>query len=803
MYLVGSGSFVRCSIGSSSPPAADPNPSLASESLNLSSAIAGGTGFMFTVNGTNSVSPSTMQFSGNPLAASFVSGSPLQASIPAADIAAAISANIGDRKLAINSVQSPSRTGRKRFFSRDHRGLPGCGCRPSAERRPMRRLRSVAQGIFFVACLLSIVPELPAQIPDTWQEIPKDDLALKDNPANPGSSAMILERQVYTDDEKRIQTEWLRIKILTEEGRAYADVEIPYLAKSITIEGIRGRTVRPNGNVITFDGTTFDKVVAKYRRFLYEAKAFALPGVEVGSVIEYAYTMRWKERLPDYVRNPASYTFKEGWTIPTATWTVQEELFTRHAVFVIRPVKGGHLSFAKVRLSDNSPSWYPDGTMRMEVNNVAPIEDQEYMPPLSLLNSRVHFFYVAGYVSDYWRSIGRLQAEKAEKFIEKTKFLERAANEIAPPGDPPETRLRKLYSRVQQVRYLSYEPTKTEKEAKREHLEENKSAEDIFRRGYGYGNEINFLFTALARAGGFDASIVEVVDRRSAIFESEVLDASQLNAMIVLVRLKGESLYFDPASRFCPYGVVPWFETDTTGVTWEKLGGQILEVHTPATESSTIERNAELKLQPDGSLEGTLEVVFRGQEALDRRLSAANEDEAGRRKLLEEEIKDLTPRRATIDVDSVTGWQDSELPLRVKCHFHAWRFAVLTPKRMLFPLAVFQVSRKSFLSPLKRVQPVYFRYGSSEVDKITISLPTDYSLEAVPSETNYQTPFAVFQAKRTGEAGIVRLERHAIMSEYYFPKDFHASLWNYFEKLRQSDAENVVLHQLEGTQARH
>ena len=143
----------------------------------------------------------------------------------------------------------------------------------------MRRLRSVAQGIFFVACLLSIVPELPAQIPDTWQEIPKDDLALKDNPANPGSSAMILERQVYTDDEKRIQTEWLRIKILTEEGRAYADVEIPYLAKSITIEGIRGRTVRPNGNVITFDGTTFDKVVAKYRRFLYEAKAFALPGV--------------------------------------------------------------------------------------------------------------------------------------------------------------------------------------------------------------------------------------------------------------------------------------------------------------------------------------------------------------------------------------------------------------------------------------------------------------------------------------------------------------------------------------------
>ncbi len=110
--------------------------------------------------------------------------------------------------------------------------------------------------------------------------------------------------------------------------------------------------MRPDGTVIIFDGTVFDKVIAKYRRFRYEAKAFTLPGVEVGSVIEYAYTMRWKESLPDYVRNPTGYMFQEGWTIPTTTWTIQQELFTRHAVFVLRPVKGGRLGFAKVRLPD-------------------------------------------------------------------------------------------------------------------------------------------------------------------------------------------------------------------------------------------------------------------------------------------------------------------------------------------------------------------------------------------------------------------------------------------------------------------
>src|SRR5205814_9522548 len=127
-----------------------------------------------------------------------------------------------------------------------------------------------------------------------------------------------------------------------------------------------------------------------------------------------------------------------------------------------------------------------------------------------------------------------------------------------------------------QVRYLSYEPSRTAKEEKSEHLSENKTAEDILRHNYAYANEINYLFTALARSAGFDASVVEVVNRASNVFEPQVLDASQLNAMIVLVRLNGESLFFDPATRFCPYGVVPWFESDTHGLRWDKLAGDIL-----------------------------------------------------------------------------------------------------------------------------------------------------------------------------------------------------------------------------------
>lgn len=647
--------------------------------------------------------------------------------------------------------------------------------------------------LLFCTCLFAFVPNIRGQAGDTWPAVPKEDLALKENPADPGSAAMILERQVYTDDEKRVQTEFIRIKVLTEAGRSYADVEIPYVVKSTSVENIRGRTLQPDGTITPFAGGVFDKVVVKYKRYAYDAKAFTFPGVQVGSIIEYSYEMRWKERLPDYIRNPEGYVVPQGFTVSTTTWTIQQNLFTRHATFVIRPVTNGLLDYAKVRLPDDHPSIQPNGTMRMEINNVAAIEEEDRMPPRSFLTSRVHFYYRVGWFLNYWSNLSKAQSDAHEKLIEKTHFLEHAANEIAPVTDPPETRLRKLYAHVQQVRYLSYEPKKTEKETKREHLAENKSAEDIFRRNYAYRNDINYLFTALARSAGFDASVVQVVDRSSAVFEAQVPDASQLNANVVLVRLKGQDLYFDPATRFCPYGLVPWFESDTHGIRWDKINGNIVTVTAPSDEIGATERTASLKLQSDGSLEGTLEIVFTGQEALDWRLSASDEDDEGRRKLIEDEVKDLAPAGATIDIDEVTGWQDSEQPLRVKCHLHAPRFATFTSRRMLFPLSVFQANSTNPFPQVYRTQPVYFARGYRTADKIQISIPTGYKLEALPAESESTTEFAKFSAKRSNDKGVVRLERHTEMTGYFFPVQSYFSLRAYFQNLRQSDAQNVVL----------
>ena len=80
---------------------------------------------------------------------------------------------------------------------------------------------------------------------------------MADDPANPGAAAVILWREVTTDDVKGMSTEYQRIKVFTDEGKKYADIEIPYVEHFSKVEDIQARTIRPDGTTVDFQGQIF------------------------------------------------------------------------------------------------------------------------------------------------------------------------------------------------------------------------------------------------------------------------------------------------------------------------------------------------------------------------------------------------------------------------------------------------------------------------------------------------------------------------------------------------------------------
>ena len=147
---------------------------------------------------------------------------------------------------------------------------------------------------------------------DDWQPISPEELKMTVDPAHP-ADAIILYHEETADDMTRHRYVYMRVKVLTEKGKDRASVEIPFDGTYAGISDIRARTISPDGTITPFTGKAFNSTIVKAHGVKYLAKTFALPNVQVGSIIEWKYTEYWDE----YLIAPR--------------WVVQDDLLTRRA----------------------------------------------------------------------------------------------------------------------------------------------------------------------------------------------------------------------------------------------------------------------------------------------------------------------------------------------------------------------------------------------------------------------------------------------------------------------------------------
>jgi len=640
-------------------------------------------------------------------------------------------------------------------------------------------------------------PGAAAQTPQSWPPITPEELALKESFLSLGEPAVILNYEVQTDNTKSTESTYFRIKILRDEGKKYADVEIPYFENLTQVEEIRARVTSPGGKSEEFNGTIYDKEIVRMKKFRWSAKAFTLPNVEVGSIIEYSYRVHDHDKVPDVFRNPSKYFIDGAYAYPAAEWTIQRTLSVQHGHFVLHPVSGSRIvNFSHVLPSGAVKVDLPDGGVDLQVNNIPAFQVEEYAPPEESLKVRIDLFYAVGMMWDpryYWSSVARSESKQFEEFIGKPKTAKKEAERIFSPGDSEESKLRKIYARVQQIRALSYEPEKTKKELKQQSLKENKNVEDVLNHGYAYANEINLVFIALARAAGFQAYPLRVTARDRNFFAQERLDAHQLNSLVVRVNLGSTSKYFDPATRYCPYGLLPWEETHAGGILVDGFEGQIGSTPSPESKDAVTRRLAELKLDAEGNLEGNVTVTYEGQEALTRRLKAIDEDEAQRRKNLEETLQKSLPQGATVKLLSSDAWTNPEVPLKVQFQIQVPNYANKAGQRLVLPLAVFHANIINPFAPASRIHAVYFDYPAEVYDDVRIDFPAGVETESLPMNQKIEAGTAHYELVFAKETNALQIKRQFIIASYFVPVERYPALRRLYENVRANDEQQAIL----------
>jgi Domain of Unknown Function with PDB structure (DUF3857)/Transglutaminase-like superfamily len=647
-------------------------------------------------------------------------------------------------------------------------------------------------GVFGILAALLVIPFQAALAYDDWKPIDPADLKMTADPTHP-SDAIILYHEEISDDLHNHAYVYMRMKIFTDQGRRWADVEIPYDSREFGVSDVKARTIAPDGTITPFDGKTFNSTIVKGHGLKYQAKTFTLPNVQVGSIIEWKYTMYWEV----YVHAPH--------------WTVQEDLFQKHAKFVFVPfIKEGYYITNDRGVLDQVFSQLigmpphtaiktgQDNRQELELTDIPAFQQEDFSPPPEVLKMRVNFYYGTDKMAkpaEFWKEEAKYWNKEVDKFIGHSSTVAAAANQAVSPSDSPEQKTRKIYAQVHKMRNLTYSGMEGSlDELLSRQSQEKRTVDDVLRKGEGYRDELTRLFVAMMRAVNIPAYEMRVADRDQSFFQQGIPNPNQLTSEIAIVTIDGKEVFLDPGTPECPYGLLSWPHTATQGLRQIAGGGAGLGKTEPPTYKDAIcKRVGRMTLSEDGSLRGQVIVVWAKQEALVQRLTALRTDEAGRKKELEADVADMLPPGSKVDYVSSAGWNDPDTQLNATFKVEIPSFASTTGKRMLVPAGLFESNERQPFAHAERKSPVYFNYPYYDIDDVQITFPAGLHVENLPQSEPLKTDFSFYRSQRVVTGNVLAFIRDFAMGGIAFVQAEYPALKTFYAGVVAGDSEQVVL----------
>jgi hypothetical protein len=164
-------------------------------------------------------------------------------------------------------------------------------------------------------CLLGLLFSPKITYSQEWGDISDEELQMTQFDPDPEADAVVLfnigELRITPNREWQI-TQHKRIKILTEAGKKYATIKIPYWYED-QISNLEAVCYHPDGEEFEIESDEiFDKGLEGWKQ-----KVFAIPGVEDGSVIEYSYEIFSKNihRLEPWIFQSQNYTILSRYSV--------------------------------------------------------------------------------------------------------------------------------------------------------------------------------------------------------------------------------------------------------------------------------------------------------------------------------------------------------------------------------------------------------------------------------------------------------------------------------------------------------
>jgi hypothetical protein len=205
-------------------------------------------------------------------------------------------------------------------------------------------------------------------------------------------------------------------------------------------------------------------------------------------------------------------------------------------------------------------------------------------------------------------------------------------------------------------------------------------------------------------------------------------------------------------------------------------------------------RVADVTIDKDGVVTGTVRISMTGPEALRWRHIAIENDEDEVKKQFNEYVRKMVPDGVDADFDHFLGLEDYHLQLMGLVKISG-TLGNVTGKRVFLPGVFFESRTKHpFVEQQTRVTAVDMQYAGIVQDQVTYHVPANFAVESAPNDTSIPwTGKAVFQLKSKVDGDKIDVVRSMSRGFTILKPDDYKALHEFYQKVATADQQQLVL----------
>lgn len=607
------------------------------------------------------------------------------------------------------------------------------------------------------------------------------------------NGAVLLDETVVSlgNDGKLVTTENYAVKILTREGKGYANARAFYLVSSGKVRDINAWIIRPDGTTKEYGKKSVVDIISDTDDVYNEGRVKIINAVsDVDSGFVFGYTIVSEERPLFYqdiwqaqgrlptVTSRYILNLPSGWNATSLTFNHAE----------VKPQVNG----STYTWNLNNLAYIPFEPMSPSAKNLVPLVAINYQPNDISQNSSKSF-------AD-WVEVSRWLTGMYDAQVIIDDNVANKARELTANAKTELDKIKAIGTYIQNLQYISIDIGVGYGNGLRP-----RPSNLVLSRGYGDCKDKANLMRAMLKTLAIEAYPVAIFSGDPTFVRQEWATPRQFNHCIIAIKVSDETivptvinheklgrlLIFDATDPFTPVGDLPDHEQGSYALIIAGENGGLSQMPITPPEVNTFNRNVEVSLGIDGNIDGIIREKAIGQPSsyargLFRTLSNSDVNKV---------IEGWLTRGATAarlkKLTSSDNHADASFDLDVE--FSAPRYGQLMQGRLLvFKPAIVSRANSIYLTEKTRVHPVMID-SESFSEHAVFSLPEGFVVDEMPDPISLKTTFGSYTNSYEIKDGKLHYKRNLTTTRTTIPVEKYENIRQFYTDILAAEQSPVVL----------